>query len=120
MFKESKQHCDYLIIALQDDPTIERSTKCKPAHTLEERREILESIRYIDKIVTYNIESDLYELLKNTEYSLRILGVEYKEKNYTGKDLSKEVLWLERSHNYSTTNLKEKIYKERQEFKQKL
>jgi glycerol-3-phosphate cytidylyltransferase len=120
MFKESKQHCDYLIIALQGDPTIERITKCKPVHALEERIEILASIRYIDEIATYNIETDLYELLKNTEYDLRILGVEYKEKNYTGKDLGKEVLWLERAHNYSTTNLKEKIYKERQEFKQKL
>lgn len=113
MFKESKQICDHLIVALQDDPTIERITKCKPAHTLEERKEILASIRYIDEIVTYNIESELYELLKNLEYDVRILGVEYKEKDYTGKDLGKEVFWLERPHKYSTTRLKEKIYKER-------
>lgn len=113
MFKESKEICDYLIIALQDDPTIERSHKCKAIHSLEERKEILESIRYIDEIVTYNTETDLYELLKKIEYDIRILGIEYKELNYTGKDLNKKVFWLQRPHQYSTTKLKEKIYIER-------
>jgi len=113
MFKESKKKCKRLIIALQGDPTIERKNKCKPVHTLEERIEILRSIRYIDEIVTYNTENELYELLKNLVYDIRILGVEYKDSNYTGKDLNKEVLWLERPHHYSTTALKEKIYMER-------
>lgn len=120
MFRDSKKVCDYLIIALQGDPTIERSNKCKPVHTIKERKEILESIRFIDEIVTYNTESELYELLKNIDYDVRILGVEYKSTNYTGKDLGKAVYWLERPHMYSTTNLKEKIYKERLESKNKL
>lgn len=113
MFKESRAICDYLIIALQDDPTIERIHKCKPVHTIEERKEILESIRYVDEIVTYNTESELYELLKNVEYDIRILGIEYRGLNYTGKDLDKEIFWIERQHAYSVTRLKECIYEER-------
>lgn len=113
MFKESKRFCSHLIIALQNDPNIERPNKCRPVHTIEERIEILQSIRYIDEIVTYNTETELYELLKFVDYDVRILGIEYRDKNYTGKDLNKEVIWLDRQHDYSTTKLKEKIFKER-------
>jgi len=112
MFKESKLVCDYLIIALQGNPTLERPTKCKPVQTLDERKEILESVKYVDEIVSYDTEAELYELLKTLEYDVRILGIEYKDKNFTGKDLNKKVHWLERPHLYSTTSLKEKIYTE--------
>ena len=113
MFKESKKFCKHLIIALQDDPTLERPSKCKPIHTIEERIEILQSISYIDEIVTYNTEAELYELFKVLDYDVRILGDEYRDTNYTGKDLNKEVIWIDRQHDYSTTKLKEKIFKER-------
>lgn len=113
MFKESKKFCNHLIIALQDDPTLERPRKCKPIHTIEERIEILQSISYIDEIVTYNTEAELYELFKVLDYDVRILGDEYRDTNYTGKDLNKEVIWIDRLHDYSTTKLKEKIFKER-------
>ena len=116
MFKEAKEHCDILIIALQSDPTIDRPNKCKPVQTLEERKEILESLREIDRVIIYSDEKNLYHLLKTADYDVRILGIEYKDSEYNGKDLGKEVAWISRNHEYSTTNLKEKIYEERKNY----
>lgn len=120
MFSEAKQHCHHLIVALQDDPTIDRPSKCKPVQTLEERKEILESMRDIDEIIIYFDEKSLYDLLKTTDYDFRILGEEYKDSDYNGKDLGKEVVWIKRQHKYSTTSLKEKIYQERKNYHESL
>jgi glycerol-3-phosphate cytidylyltransferase len=119
MFKDAKDVCNKLIVALHDDPTIDRSHKCKPVHSLQERKEILESIKYIDQIVTYNTEKDLLEILKDINYDYRVLSEEYKQVDYTGKELGKEVLWIKRDHSYSMTSLKEKIYLERKKFHEK-
>jgi glycerol-3-phosphate cytidylyltransferase len=116
MFKESKEYCDYLIVALQDDPTFERPNKCKPVQTLSDRKEILTSLKYVDEVLTYSSEESLHDLLRKTDYDVRILGEEYKNCNFTGKDLGKSVLWIQRRHDYSTTALKEKIYEERKLF----
>ena len=111
MFQESKEEvCDYLIVALQDDPTIDRPNKLRPVQTWEERKQVLESIKYVNKILRYNTESELYSLLKKTEYDFRILGSDYKDKEYTGMDLKKEVYFCKRDHDYSLTGLKMKIY----------
>ena len=111
MFKESKENaCDYLIIALQDDPTIDRPHKMKPVHTWEERKEVIQSIRYVDSILRYNTENELLALLNYTNYDVRILGADYVDKDYTGKDLGKEVYFCDRDHNYSMTSLKLSIY----------
>lgn len=109
MFKESKKICKSLIIALQDDPTIDRPQKCKPVQTWEERKEILESIIFVDKIFQYSTEQELYQLLKDLDYEVRILGSDYIDKSYTGKDLKKDVYYCFRDHGYSTTSLKKKI-----------
>jgi len=106
MFKESKAICEYLIVALQDDPTVDRPTKCKPVQTWSERKEILESIKFIDEIVRYNSEKDLLAILDSINYDVRILGDDYREKNYTGKSLNKPVYFCQRNHAYSTTKLK--------------
>lgn len=116
MFEEAKRHCDYLIVALQDDPTQERPHKCKPVQTLSDRKEILESLRNVDEVLTYSSEKSLYDLLKRVDYDFRILGEEYRDSEFTGKDLEKNVLWIKRNHDYSTTSLKEKIYEERNSF----
>lgn len=116
MFKDAKIKCDYLIVALQDDPTLERSNKCKPVQSLYDRKEILESLRDVDEVITYSSEESLYDLLRKVDYDIRILGEEYRDIEFTGKDLGKEVLWIQRNHDYSTTSLKEKIYEERKLF----
>jgi glycerol-3-phosphate cytidylyltransferase len=110
MFSESKNVCDHLIIALQDDPTIDRPEKNKPVQTWEERKEILESIKQIDEILYYSTEKELYEVLKNTKYDVRILGSDYIGKTFTGHDLNKPIYFCERGHGYSLTELKKKIY----------
>ena len=121
MFKDAKTCCSKLIIALQGDPTIDRPHKCFPVQTLESRLEILEAIKYIDVIKTYNTEEELFELLKETKHDVRILGTDYKENPiFTGYELEKPVYYHERDHYFSTTGLKEAIYKERLSFKQKL
>lgn len=114
MFKDSKSVCSTLVVALQDDPTIDRPEKCKPVQDFAGRKEILESIRYIDNIVEYSTEKELAELLASTEHDVRILGTDYKGRdNYTGASLGKPVYYHQRDHNYSTTALKEAVYEER-------
>lgn len=79
---------------------------------MSDRREILQSVRYIDEVISYNTEADLYALLKTTDYNVRILGTDYCEKDYTGKDLDPAVYFHDRSHGYSLTALKEAIFYE--------
>lgn len=109
MFKEAKQVCKKLIVALQDDPTLDRPEKCKPVQSWSERKEILESIKYVDKILYYCTEQELFYLLETTNYDVRILGSDYIDKNFTGSSLGKPVHYCERSHAYSTTSLKKRI-----------
>lgn len=109
MFKESKNICSHLIVALQDDPTIDRPEKCKPVQSISDRIEILESIKYIDKIIVYNTEEDLLNLLKETDFEVRILGSDYIGKNFTGDNMGKPTEFINRNHKYSTTDLKQRI-----------
>ncbi|MDO8510175.1 MAG: adenylyltransferase/cytidyltransferase family protein [bacterium] len=116
MLKEAKQICDYLIVGLQEDPStvkdMEYRDKLKntPVMSLEERRIILEGIKYVDEIFTYTDEEDLYNKLKNLKYDVRILGTDWKGKKYTGHDLPHHVYFNERNHNYSTTELRQRVF----------
>ena len=110
MLEDSKKQCDYLIVGLQSDPTIDRpDTKNKPVQSLKERQIQLEAIKYIDEIVIYNTENELYDLLKKINPDIRILGSDYKNKSFTGDDLSIKIYYHNRNHNFSTTNLREQI-----------
>jgi glycerol-3-phosphate cytidylyltransferase len=109
MFEESKRVVNYLIVALQDDPTIDRPEKCKPVQSWEERAEILRSLRYVDDVVYYNTEYDLRKLLGSVKYDVRILGSDYLGRRFTGDDLEKPVFYCNRNHQYSLTDLKERI-----------
>ena len=110
MLEDSKKQCDYLIVGLQSDPTIDRSdTKNKPVQSLKERQIQLEAIKYIDEIVIYNTENELYDLLKEINPDIRILGSDYKNKSFTGDDLSIKIYYHNRNHKFSTTNLRERI-----------
>ena len=108
MLKESKKYCNHLTIALHEDPSIERSFKMKPIQNVAERKEILLSFKYVDEVRIYNLEKDFLEMLK--EFDIRFLGEDYKNGNYTGKNIPIEIIWIDRSHHYSTTKLKKDIY----------
>ena len=108
MFEFCKQHCDHLTVMLHDDPSTERP-KMKPVHTVQERIEIMKSIRWVDDVVVYSTESDLFRLLKETKYGVRFLGDDYRDKEYTGKELDIPLVFVPRQHTYSTTALKKAI-----------
>jgi glycerol-3-phosphate cytidylyltransferase len=108
MFDECKKHCNHLTIALHDDPSSERSHKLKPVQSLEERKEILRSIKYVDDIITYQTEEEFLSYLE--KYDIRFLGDDYKNGSYTGRNIHIRIVFVDRNHGYSTTKLKTKIY----------
>ena len=113
MFKEAKSQCDYLIVGLHTDPSLDRpGVKNKPIMTVDERMIILRSIKYIDEILTYDTEAELYALLKENTLGIdvRILGEEYKNRTFTGNDLLMSLYFNTRDHSYSTTELRARVY----------
>ena len=109
MLREAREQCDYLIAGLQVDPTIDRPEKNKPIQSLLERKIQIEAIKYVDEVITYKKESDLELLIKRVKPDIRILGSDYIDKEYTGKDMDKEVYFHNRNHNWSTTELRERV-----------
>jgi glycerol-3-phosphate cytidylyltransferase len=109
MFKECKNNCDNFIVLLHTDPSIERPNKLKPILSTEERIEMLRCFRQIDDVKTYETEAELYELIKEVNPDIRFLGDDYKDKDYTGKDLNIPVHWIGRDHGWSTTKFKLQI-----------
>ena len=112
VFKECKTVCDYLIVALQSDPSIDRPEKNKPVMSLEEREIILGAIKYIDEVVVYDTEAQLYELLKKNDLGIdiRIIGDDWKGKEYTGHDLPIEMYFNSRAHHFSASELRRRVY----------
>ena len=104
-FEECKKKCDYLIVGLQTDANLDRPEKHKPIQSLEERQGQLRACKWIDKIVIYEREADLVNLLKELKPDIRFLGEDWKEKHFTGDDLDIKVVFTSRKHNFSTTNL---------------
>ena len=111
MFKECKANCDEFIILLHSDPTIERPEKIKPILSIQERDEMLMSIKHIDNVFVYDTEADLLNLLTLLSPNIRFLGDDYKGKKYTGDHLGIPVHYLDRSHGWSTTKFKRLIAK---------
>jgi glycerol-3-phosphate cytidylyltransferase len=112
MLTEAKEHCDRLIIALQSDPTIDRPEKNKPIQGLYERYQQVESCRYVDHVIPYDTEEDLYNLLAGYEWDVRFLGMDYHGRtDYTGYDLYIPIHYCARRHNYSSSGLRERIKK---------
>jgi glycerol-3-phosphate cytidylyltransferase len=111
MFKECKKYCRTFLILLHTDPSIERPEKLKPILSIDERTEMLLSIKNINGVYTYHTESDLLELLKGIEPDIRFLGDDYRGKTYTGFELDIPIHYLNRSHGWSTTKFKEEIAK---------
>jgi glycerol-3-phosphate cytidylyltransferase len=110
MLKEAKSHCDYLIVGLQTDPTIDRpDTKNKPIQSLFERFVQLSSCRYVDEIIPYSTEKELMDILLSYPIDVRILGEEYKDKHFTGRELDIEMYYNSRKHSFSTTSLRQRV-----------
>jgi glycerol-3-phosphate cytidylyltransferase len=109
MLKEAKEQCDYLIVGLQSDPTIDRSEKNKPIQTLFERYVQLEACKYVDEIIPYATEKELRDILTSYPIDVRIIGEEYRDKKFTGYDLPMEVYFNSRQHSFSTTELRHRV-----------
>jgi glycerol-3-phosphate cytidylyltransferase len=108
MFEECKANCDYFVVLLHSDPTIERPEKLKPILSVEERREILFALG-IDTVISYDTEKELYWMLKDGNYDVRFLGDDYIGKLFTGDDLNIPIHYLNRDHGWSTTKYKQLI-----------
>lgn len=109
MLKEAKSVCDHLVVALQVDPTIDRPEKNKPIQSYYERWVQLSAVKYVDEIIPYTTEEELMTILLNYKIDIRILGEEYEGKEFTGKNIPMEYHFNMRTHNYSSTELKNRI-----------
>jgi len=114
MLRDAKEQCDYLIVGLQSDPTIDRpDTKNKPTQTMFERYLQLKAVSYVDEVVPYQTEQDVEDILETLNISVRILGEEYRDKDFTGKDICKrrdiKLYFNKRDHRFSTTDLKRRV-----------
>jgi glycerol-3-phosphate cytidylyltransferase len=110
MLKEAKTVCDYLIVGLQTDPTIDRpETKNKPVQSIFERFVQLQACKYVDEIVVYATEKDLQDILLSYPIDVRILGQEYMDKEFTGYDIEMDFHFNERKHSFSTSELRQRV-----------
>ena len=111
-FEEAKRHCDRFIVFLQRDPSLHRKSKYKPIVPVYERYKTLMAIRYIDDVYMYQTEEELLELIKFWKPDVRILGEDYIGKKFTGDDLDIKIIYTTRSHDWSTTKIKNLITKQ--------
>jgi glycerol-3-phosphate cytidylyltransferase len=113
MLEECKTHCDYLICALQVDPTIDRATKNKPIQSLVERYIQLKAVKWVDEIIPYTTEAELEEIFSALPLNVRIIGSDYLGKEFTAKDICNrrgiEIVYNKRDHGFSSTELRKRI-----------
>ena len=109
LFKECKENCDHFTVLLHSDPSIERKHKLKPILSLDERKEMLFSLKYIDDIIPYTYEKELVSILMKENFDLRFLGDDYVNKKFTGDHLNIKLFFINRDHGWSTTKYKELI-----------
>ena len=115
MLAECKQVCDYLIVGVQSDPTIDRpGTKNKPVQSIVERYVQLSAVKFVDQIIVYNTEKDLEDMLMFLPITVRIIGEEYKDKDFTGKQICEDrgvkVWYNSRNHRFSSSELRQRTY----------
>lgn len=116
MLREARSVCDYLIVGLQTDPTIDRpETKNRPIQTVVERYIQLSAIEYVDEIIPYQTEGDLQDILQMYPIDVRILGEEYRSQSFTGRDICKardiDLYFNKRHHRFSTSELRDRVNK---------
>lgn len=109
MFEECRSQCDWLIVGLQTNPHLDRPEKHVPIQSLKERIFQVGACKWVDKIVVYDTEQDLIEVLRTERPDIRFLGADWKEKHFTGDDLNIKIIFNSRDHNYSSSNLIKRI-----------
>jgi glycerol-3-phosphate cytidylyltransferase len=113
MLRDAKEQCDYLICGLQINPALDRPEKNAPVQTIVERYTQLKAISYVDEIIPYLTEDDLCDILSMYHIDMRVLGVEYKEKDFTGKDICRkrgiDLYFNKRDHRFSTSDLRRRV-----------
>ena len=113
MLRDAKQHCDYLICGLQVDPSLDRSEKNSPVQTLVERYTQLKAVSYVDEIIPYQTEEDLKDILELYHLDVRILGDEYRDREFTGKDICRrrdiQLYFNKRDHRFSSSDLRQRV-----------
>jgi glycerol-3-phosphate cytidylyltransferase len=116
MLEEAKGHCDYLIVALQTNPTIDRPHKNKPIQSVVERYIQLAACKWVDQIVPYETEKDLEDIFLTFDIHVRIIGDEYQSKQFTAREICSnrgiEIIYNKRDHSFSSTELRKRIYNE--------
>lgn len=110
MLEDAKRNCDILVVGLQTDPTLDRDSKNKPIQEYEERKIMIKAIRYVDEVIEYATEDDLMSILECLNPNIRTLGTDWKNKNYTGHYLPIPIHWHERSHSWSTSYLRKRVF----------
>ena len=115
MLREAKSQCEYLICALQMDPSLDRKEKNSPVQTIVERYTQLKGVTYVDEIIPYCTERDLEDILELYQIDVRILGEEYKDKDFTGKDICRrrdiQLYFNSRDHRFSSSDLRKRVVK---------
>jgi glycerol-3-phosphate cytidylyltransferase len=113
MLSEARNHCDYLIAGLQNNASWDRPEKNAPIQSIVERQIQLAATRYVDEIVVYNTEKDLEDILLTLPLDVRILGVEYRDKEFTGRDICVsrdiELIYNKRDHSFSSSSLRKRV-----------
>jgi glycerol-3-phosphate cytidylyltransferase len=113
MLRDAKEQCDYLIAGLQVDPSIDRPNKNTPVQSVVERYTQLKAVSYVDEIIPYVTETDLEDILSMYHIDIRILGEEYREKDFTGKDICKkrgiQLYFNRRDHRFSSSDLRKRV-----------
>ena len=113
MLAEAKNHCDYLIVGLQNNASSDRPEKNAPIQSIVERQISLSAVRFVDEIIIYNTEKDLEDILLTLPVDVRILGVEYMEKDFTGRAICErrniELVFNSRDHSFSSSDLRKRV-----------
>jgi glycerol-3-phosphate cytidylyltransferase len=116
MLREAKEQCDYLIAGLQVDPSLDRKEKNSPIQTIVERQAQLAAIKYVDEVIIYCTEADLLDIINMYPIDVRILGEEYRQKDFTGKDECRnrgiELYFNKRDHRFSSSGLRQRVCNE--------
>lgn len=109
MLEEAKKYCEYLLVGLHTDPTVDRPEKNKPVQSVEERIVQLRACKFVDGIVLYETEKELHTLLEVIKPNVRIVGADWRGKHFTGDDLPIQVIFNSRNHNYSSSELRKRV-----------
>ena len=110
MLGDAKSICDKLIVGIQSDPSIDRPQKNRPVQSFDERIIMVEGCKYVDEIILYHTEEDLLKILKDINPDVRILGSDYLNKTFTGQEFPIEIYYHKRSHGWSSSALRERVY----------